>query len=111
MNLINTFTFPWSCGQEIQLYNILTTWTPNNTNDYSVNYDYVVLADLKSDNQEQKIRKIKPSQKILSLDPYINSDGPPELKETQNLIEKPFAILTLFGNLEIENQNQYVCFV
>ena len=36
------------------------------------------------------------------------SIGPPELKETQDLIEKPFAILTLFGKLEIENQNQYI---
>jgi len=34
----------------------------------------------------------------------MNSDGPAELKETQDLIEKPFAILTLFGKLEIENK-------
>jgi len=75
---------------------------------FDENYDYVVLEDLKSGDLEQKIRKIKPTQKILSLAPYINSDGPLELKKTQDLIEKPFAILTLFGKLDIENQNQYV---
>jgi DNA-binding NtrC family response regulator len=72
------------------------------------NYDYVVLEDLKSSSLESEIKKIKPSQKILTLEPYINSDGPLELKETRDLIEKPFAILTLFGKLEIENPNQYV---
>jgi hypothetical protein len=71
---------------------------------FDENYDYVVLENLKSGTLEQKIRKIKPSQKILSLYPYINSDGPLELKKTQELIEKPFAILTLFGKLDIENQ-------
>ena len=72
------------------------------------NYDYIVLEDLKSRILEEKIRKINPSQKILSLEPYMNSDGPLELKETKEIIEKPFAILTLFGKLEIENSNQYV---
>ncbi len=75
---------------------------------FDENYDYVVLEDLKSGILEEKIRKIKPSQKILSLTPYMNSEGPVELKETQDLIEKPFAILTLFGKLEIENPNQYI---
>jgi len=75
---------------------------------FDENYDYVVLDDLKSGSLEEKIRKIRPSQKILSLAPYIKSDGPADLKETQDLIEKPFAILTLFGKLEIENPNQYI---
>jgi len=70
---------------------------------FDENYDYVVLEDLKSGSLEEKIRKIRPSQKILSLAPYIKSDGPADLKETQDLIEKPFAILTLFSKLEIEN--------
>jgi len=75
---------------------------------FDENYDYVVLEDLKSGSLKEKIRKIRPSQKILSLAPYIKSDGPADLKETQDLIEKPFAILTLFGKLEIENPNQYI---
>lgn len=75
---------------------------------FDENYDYVVLEDQKSGFLEEKIRKIKPSQKILSLAPYMNSDCPLELKETKDLIEKPFAILTLFGKLEIESPKQYV---
>ena len=75
---------------------------------FDENYDYVVLEDSKKEELERKIREIKPSQKILSLAPFMNSDGPSELKETRDLIEKPFAILTLFGKIEIENRNQYV---
>ena len=75
---------------------------------FDENYDYVVLDDLKSGFLEEKIRKLKPTQKILSLSPFMTSSGPSELKETRDLIEKPFAILTLFGKLEIENPNQYI---
>jgi len=71
---------------------------------FDENYDYVVLENSKLGSLEEEIRKIKPSQKILSLAPFMSSNGPPELKETQDLIEKPFAILTLFGKLEIENK-------
>ncbi len=71
---------------------------------FDENYDYVVLDNSKLGFLEEKIRKIKPSQKILSLAPFMSSNGPPELKETQDLIEKPFAILTLFGKLELENK-------
>ena len=75
---------------------------------FDENYDYVVLEELKSGILEEKIRSIKPSQKILSLAPFMNSDNPIKFKETKDLIEKPFAILTLFGKLEIENPKQYV---
>jgi len=71
---------------------------------FDENYDYVVLENSKQGFLEEEIRKIKPSQKILSLAPFMNSDCPTELKETQALIEKPFAILTLFGKLELENK-------
>ena len=71
---------------------------------FDENYDYVVLENSKLVVLEEKMRKINPSQKILSLAPFLSSDGPSELKETQDLIEKPFAILTLFGKLEIENK-------
>ncbi len=71
---------------------------------FDENYDYVVLENSKLVDLEEEIRKIKPSQKILSLEPFMSSNGPPELKETQDLIEKPFAILTLFGKLELENE-------
>ena len=75
---------------------------------FDENYDYVVLENLKSGMLEEKIRSIKPSQKILSLEPFMNSDSPIKFKETRDLIEKPFAILTLFGKIEIENPDQYV---
>ena len=71
---------------------------------FDENYDYVVLENSKLVVLEEKMRKINPSQKILSLAPFLSSDGPSELKETRDLIEKPFAILTLFGKLEIENK-------
>jgi DNA-binding response OmpR family regulator len=69
---------------------------------FDKSYDYVVLDDSVS-NLEENIRKIKPSQKILSLSQYIDSEGLPELKDTLDLIEKPFAILTIFGKLELES--------
>lgn len=75
---------------------------------FDENYDYVVLDNLKSGILEEKIRRIKPSQKILSLAPFMKPEVPSRLKETQELIDKPFAILTLFGKLEIENSNQYI---
>ena len=76
----------------------------------SRNYDYVVLEDSNSGTIEQNIRKIKPDQKILSLSRYINSDCLPELKETQELIEKPFAILTMIGSLELEDKSTELLF-
>ena len=71
---------------------------------FDENYDYVVLENSKLGGLEEEIRKIKPAQKILSLAPFMSSNAPTELKATQDLIEKPFAILTLFGKLEIENK-------
>jgi len=71
---------------------------------FDENYDYVVLENSKLVGLEEEIRKIKPSQKILSLAPFMSSNAATELKVTQDLIEKPFAILTLFGKLEIENK-------
>jgi len=72
---------------------------------FDKNYDYVVLENSNSGTLEQKIRKIKPDQKILSLSQYINSEGPSELKETRELIEKPFAVLTMISSLELECTN------
>jgi len=72
---------------------------------FDKNYDYVVLENSNSGTLEQKIRKIKPDQKILSLSQYINYEGPSEIKETQELIEKPFAILTMISRLELECTN------
>ena len=72
---------------------------------FDKNYDYVVLENSNSGTLEQKIRKIKPDQKILSLSQYINSEYPDELKDTRDLIEKPFAVLTIISRLELECAN------
>ena len=72
---------------------------------FDKNYDYVILENSNLGTLEQKIRKIKPGQKILSLSQYINSEGPSELKETRELIEKPFAVLTMISSLELEYTN------
>jgi len=72
---------------------------------FDKNYDYVVLENSNLGTLEQKIRKIKPDQKILSLSQYINSECAPELKETRELIEKPFAVLTMISRLELECTN------
>ena len=72
---------------------------------FNKNYDYVVLENSNLGTLEQKIRKIKPDQKILSLSQYINSECPSELKETRELIEKPFAVLTMISTLELECTN------
>ena len=69
---------------------------------FNKNYDYVVLENSNLGTLEQKIRKIKPDQKILSLSQYINSEYPTELKETRDLIEKPFAVLTMISRLELD---------
>ena len=72
---------------------------------FDKNYDYVILENSNLGTLEQKIRKIKPDQKILSLSQYINSECAPELKETRELIEKPFAVLTMISRLELECTN------
>ena len=69
------------------------------------NYDYIVVNGTENDSQgflQTKIRQIKPSQKIFSLSPYINSIAPPEIKEAREIIDKPFALLTMVGKLELE---------
>ncbi len=70
-------------------------------------YDYVIL-EKSMPNLEEKIRKIMPSQKILTLSQFMYSEVLPELKNTLDIIEKPFAILTMFGKLELES-TKIVC--
>ena len=73
---------------------------------FSQNYDYIVVENSQTNpsvSLEQKIRQIKPTQKFFSLSHYINYEGPAALKETQDLIEKPFAMLTMVAKLEQEH--------
>jgi len=72
---------------------------------FDQNYDYVVVENSQANPSlllEQKIRQVKPSQKFFSLSEYINYEGPEALRESKNLIEKPFAMLTMVAKLEQE---------
>ena len=72
---------------------------------FDQNYDYVVVENSQANPSlmlEQKIRQVKPSQKFFSLSKYINYEGPDALRESKNLIEKPFAMLTMVAKLEQE---------
>ena len=65
------------------------------------NYDYVVVPNHDSQSAfEEEIRRIKPNQKIFSLSSYMDSESPQELKETCDIIEKPFALLAMVAKLE-----------
>lgn len=73
------------------------------------NYDYVVVEDSQASPfimLEEKILEVKPSQRFFSLSKYINYEGPESLRESQYLIEKPFAVLTMVAKLEQENSLQ-----
>jgi DNA-binding response OmpR family regulator len=70
-------------------------------------YDIVVLeAPTRLDvdtNLEDKIRQSSPEQRVFFLSPYM-SPRPKELessKETLELIDKPFALISLLSYLEI----------
>ena len=68
-------------------------------------YDYIILEkSSKIDNMylEDKIREENPLQKILFLEPYMNLDSTEISKETQYLVEKPFAMVTALGKIMIE---------
>ena len=72
---------------------------------FAPHYDYVVVENSQANPSlllEQKIRQVKPSQKFFSLSEYINYEGPESLRESKNLIEKPFAMLTMVAKLEQE---------
>lgn len=72
------------------------------------NYDCVVLekSDSRPDGSrlEDKIREIKPEQKISFLSPYLESkvESPEFMKGTKDIIEKPFALIALITQLELE---------
>ena len=67
-------------------------------------YDYVVI-EKPVPGLEQKIRKIKPLQKILSLSEHTDFASLSEINDSQSIIDKPFAILTMFGKIKIESVN------
>jgi DNA-binding NtrC family response regulator len=71
-------------------------------------YDFVVLEKptrLDNDvNLEDKIRQSSPQQKVFFLSPYMTSRSNEfeSLKGTMDLIDKPFALISLLSYLEIK---------
>ena len=68
-------------------------------------YDYIILEQstrILNMNLEDKIREKNPLQKILFLEPYMNLEKTQVSRETQYLVEKPFAMVTLLGKIELE---------
>lgn len=70
-------------------------------------YDFVILEkSAKFDevaNLEDKIRSMNPDQKIFFLSPYMSPRSPEfdSMSETMNLIDKPFAMVSLLSYLEL----------
>jgi len=68
-------------------------------------FDFVILEDscrlLDGNSLEDKIRECNPDQKIFLLSSYMNLDKSELSKETQEIIEKPFAMITLLEYIEI----------
>lgn len=68
------------------------------------NYDYVILekpSKIDEFQLEDKISEINPAQKILFLSPYMNLGHEVSI-ETQYLVEKPFAMVTVLGKIQLE---------
>ena len=68
-------------------------------------YNYIILEkSIKIDNLplEDKIREVNPLQKILFLSHHMDQQNPEISKEIHDLIEKPFAMVTLLGKIELE---------
>ena len=69
-------------------------------------YDYVILEGptrMQEENLEDRIRCANPEQRILFLSPYLSmqKEGFESLKDTLDLIDKPFAMISLLSGLEI----------
>ncbi len=77
----------------------------NQVLDNESKFDFVILEDscrlLDGNSLEDKIRDLNPDQKIFLLSSYMNLDKSELSKETQEIIEKPFAMITLLGYIEI----------
>ena len=76
---------------------------------FNKNYDCVVLEKSSTsfeDAIEVKLRKTNSDQKIFFLSPYLNSneESPKLMRETREIIEKPFAMIALISQLELKQQ-------
>ena len=68
-------------------------------------FDYIILEESRKIGNlylDDKIREINPLQKILFLSPFMNLENTEISRETQYLVEKPFAMVTVLGKIELE---------
>ncbi|MEM3064713.1 MAG: hypothetical protein QW177_05000 [Candidatus Nitrosotenuis sp.] len=78
--------------------------------DSGTNYDFVVLEKSmripQGDNVEDLILAAKPQQKVFFLSPYMSERDSQfdTVKETLDLIDKPFAMISLLSSLEIKSR-------
>lgn len=72
-------------------------------------YDFVVLenpTDIGGINLEDKLRDGRPQQKVFFLSPYMSmrKEGFEHLNDTLDLIDKPFAMISLLSYIEIKDR-------
>jgi CheY-like chemotaxis protein len=72
-------------------------------------YDFVVLENptkAGGANLEDRLRNVKPQRKVFFLSPYMSKrkEGFEHLKDTLDLIDKPFAMISLLSYIEIKDQ-------
>ncbi|HWP78131.1 MAG TPA: hypothetical protein VNL34_00595 [Candidatus Nitrosotenuis sp.] len=77
--------------------------------DAGTNYDFVVLEKSmripEGDNVEDMILAARPQQRVFFLSPYMSQRDSQfdAVKETLDLIDKPFAMISLLSSLEIKS--------
>ena len=75
----------------------------------SDNFDCVILEKsliMKNGRLEDQILEKVPEQKILFLSPYMNMDALGISRTTQEIIEKPFAMVRLLSQIQIQKSKK-----
>ena len=72
-------------------------------------FDCVILEKsifVKDGRLEDQILEKNPGQKILFLSPYMNMDAQGISKATQEIIEKPFAMVRLLSQIKLQKSKK-----
>lgn len=72
-------------------------------------FDYVILEKsifVKNGRLEDQILEKVPEQKILFLSPYMNMDATGIPRTTQEIIEKPFAMVRLLSQIQVQKSKK-----
>ncbi|RDJ34016.1 MAG: hypothetical protein DWQ18_03700 [Crenarchaeota archaeon] len=73
------------------------------------NFDCVILEKsifVENKRLEDQILEKNPEQKILFLSPYMNMDAPGISRATQEIIEKPFAMVRLLSQIQFQKSKK-----